>query len=859
MRKFDHGAAAASLTVLALALAAAVPARAQDGAGTAADQDRTDVGTIVVTARRQIDTPAEQVKRVSPGITDTITESQIERTVDLSLPEALSRLPGVSTDAFYGTADAGYVSLRGFDSRYNSMDIDGNPIWFSSQNNRGAQTGMFPASIVKETTVYKTVTPDQDGNSVGGHISLRTLRAFDGGSGRYVKLGGRIGDYEQESTVRPGLSWRLYGAGKTTFGADDRFGIVLGFNAQRYRNADRYGGVDSYVQVDGQDMVQSNLYSDSQYDKDVKNATFYGKVEMRSADDLYAFVSGTLYDESRQQFLQRTATYIYQSNGRTTNFDDGRADFTGGQGQTRAYDYDIQRNAKVLGTGVDFRVFDKGAIVLRGNYTDFSNDIRTRYPDAFIQAGVAGSYDLSGDVPTIAFANPASWNDPANWRYRNTSDSYRRFQSLKDDVYALRGDFSYNTHADARGLGVAVGAAWTRLDRQYDENRYNYRLPSGTVLLLSDVAEPGATMQGNSAVKMDWERFWSYVDAKGVLRNLDSALTADYALVEDVTAAHGAVYFSGGNFRLIAGVRYEYTDYSADTADVVSGATTPVSRGDRYGNWLPNVQATWDFTPRLRLRAAFTKTIGRADFADFAPGQTLSINANGVEVVSGTNPYLGPRVSTNYDASLEYYLHGGVIALAVFHKDLANETFDQRNEIYDSAGTLTRIETIPLNTGSAKVTGVEASVAARRLDFLPGPLARLGLNANFTWLDGTWDVVFTDGSTRSVGGLRNQPKWLANAVVTYDLGAVDLTASYQRRGRTFTGTFGTTSVGDRWIDGYDTLNFQASVQPMHGVRLTFEARNLTDSYIHQTTGLTGAVYNSVGSGRSYFVGFRVEY
>ena len=156
-----------------------------------------------------VETPRDQIKRFTSGISDSVTVADIENTPDTTLPEALDRVVGVSADKYYGTSDGGYVSIRAFDSRYNSIDIDGNPIWFSSQNNRGAQIGVFPSSMVKETSVYKTVTPDQDGNSVGGHISLRTLRAFDGGGRPYLSLGGRVGRFDQEGAVASGPSMRL--------------------------------------------------------------------------------------------------------------------------------------------------------------------------------------------------------------------------------------------------------------------------------------------------------------------------------------------------------------------------------------------------------------------------------------------------------------------------------------------------------------------------------------------------------------------------------------------------------------------------------------------------------------------------
>ncbi len=814
---------------------------------------------MVVTGRRSVDTPEEQIKRSAPGIVDSRTMSEIESTPDATLPEALDRVVGVSSDKFYGTSDAGYVSIRGFDSRYNSMDIDGNPIWFSSQNNRGAQMGMFPAAIVKEVSVYKTVTPDQDGNSVGGHISLRTLRAFDGGDAAYLSLGGRIGAYQQNSITDAGPSYRAYGAAKTTFGGDHQFGTVLGFDRQVMRNADTYGGVDTYAQVNGQDQVaSSNLYFDSVYDKTDTNNALYGKLEAHVTDKLYAFVSGTLYDDDRRQYLDRAAVYIYNSSGRTTNFDDGTADFTKGIGQTKEYDYRIKRNAKVAGAGIDYRLTDEGVLTVRGNYTDFRNTIVTRYPETFQLQNVAGSYDLNGDEPTIDVTDQATYDNPANWVNRNSTASYIRNQILHDKVTALRADFNQNSYATARGLGFALGGSWTRLDRGFDQQQANYLLPKGSTLLLSQVAPAGSTMAGNQAVKMDWNAFWSYITANST-PTIDNALGTDYHLIETVYAGHAEAYLSGAQYRIVAGVRYEGTRYTDDTGDVVKSVPTPSERHNSYGNWMPNIQATYDFTSKLRLRAAFTKTIGRPDFADFAPGRTTTLDGNGNPVIKGTNPYLLPRVSTNYDASLEYYLRDGVISLAVFHKDLAHETFTEQTVVRDSSGGIIETDQIPNNAGSARVTGVEASVLKRRLSFLPAPFDGLGFSANFTWLDGHWDVVFTDGSTRTVDGLRNQPKWLGNVALSYTIGRFDVNLAYRARGRTFTGTFDTTAVGDIWIKGSNQVDLQANVRILRGLQLTFEARNLTDSYTIQTTGATNAVYNSVGAGRSFFGGFKFHY
>jgi len=857
------------ISLMAL-IVAAQPAFAQKAPPADRAADSAPEEEILVTARKSVETPVERIKEQSSAIVDSITAEEIEKTGDITLPEALDRVVGVSSDGFFSSSDAGYVSLRGFSSIYNSIDVDGNPIFFTSQNNRGAQIGMFPSAIVKETSVYKTVTPDIDPNSIGGHISLRTLRAFDGGNQTYLKAGGRLGFPEQGSRVQDGVSYQVYGAGKFTFGADRQFGLVFGFNRQRTADADDLGSVSGYSQLTGpdgkpHDVINGNVFADSAVDKETRNTAIFAKLETRIEDKLYAFISGNLFDETKNYYIQRAGPFIAPTGGRTvTQTGPGLATFTNGQGQVREFDYIIDRKAKVVGAGLDYRVADRATIVLRGNYTDYSNDTFTRNLGAgFRLNGINGSYDITGDTPIIRPNDTAAYNNPANWAFSNTANTstsaaYLRYQPLRDNVYTLGATLNFNNQANAEGFGASAGVNWVRLDRSFDQRQDFYALRPGVTVNLAQVSPAGATMLGNAAARQDYDSFWDFMLANGVARR-DDAPTTDYRLREDALGAHAVAYYAIGGLKLLAGLRYEHTSDVTDTGQFVAGVLRPLHRSKQFGNWLPNVQASYDVSERLKLRGAFTKTIGRADFQDFAPGITTTFDANGVTQINGSNADIGPRVSTNYDASLEYYLDDGVLAVAVFQKDLDNEIFRQRTEIRDAGGVLTEIRTVPLNNGSARLRGIELTASKRKLSFLPAPLDRFGVDANFTYLDGQWDVVFTDGSTRSVNGLRSQPKWLASLRVSYDAGPLDLNVNYRAKGRTFTGTFGVTQAEDIYVRSYGTLDLQANLAITKQVRLKVDARNVTRSYQVQTTGIEDSIFNALGAGRSYWVGLHFKY
>jgi TonB-dependent receptor len=855
----------------ALAMGLVLPERAAAAQDAEPDSSQAEgrTETIVVTARKSVDTPAEEIKREADGIVDSVTASDIAKTADENLAEALDRVVGVSQNGFFGTAEAGYVSIRGFDSRYNSINIDGNPIWFSSQNNRGAQIGQIPTAVVNEVSVYKTPTADLDGNSIGGHIALRTLRAFDGGTRPYLKAGVRVGPNENGSRVADGPSTQIYTVGKITFGSERQFGAVFGFNRQTIARFDDFGSVLTYRQRVGPDGVErdeiaGNAFGESAFDRDIRNTSIFGKLEVRSEDKLYAFLSGTLFDERRFMYLQRSGFFINQGGTRTvTQTGDGTANFTNAQGQIREFDYDFLRKAKVLGSGLDYRIGEKASIALRANFTDYSNEILTRNAGGGSRVeNFAGTYDINGNTPVFTITEEDRYANTANWLFNNVANTsgsaaYFRQWDLFDKVYSAGATLNYNDGKTAEGFGGSTGIKWVRLDRSFNQD-FDYRsLPTGVTLRLNQVVPPEATMANNSAaLNTNFNAFYDFLQQNGASR-IDETPLADYTLREDFTAGFATLRYSSRLLKAFVGLRYERTSVTTETAQSVSGAILPLLREKEYENWLPNVQFTLDPTDRFKIRGAFTKTIGRPDFVDFAPGITQTVNAAGVEIERGSNGDLGPRESTNYDLSAEFYGQDVILSAAVYHKDITGETFNQVTEVFDEMGELTLIRTVPLNNGSASVTGLELSASVRRFEFLPGPLKALSLTTNYTIADLQWDVVFTDGSTRSVSGLRNHPEWQFFIRGGYEIGPLRAYVNYTKRGRAFV-EFGATPSQDVSIRPTDQLDLQANLRIMKDLHLTFDARNVTNSYVIEGTGIADALSYSVGPGRSYWVGVRFQ-
>ena len=126
-------------------------------------------------------------------------------------------------------------------------------------------------------------------------------------------------------------------------------------------------------------------------------------------------------------------------------------------------------------------------------------------------------------------------------------------------------------------------------------------------------------MFNNLAAMNTYDAFWDFMQANGTARR-DGAPTTDYRLKEDTLGLFAAAFYARGGLKVTAGLRYERTSDVTDTGQVVSGVNKPLHRSNNTGNWLPNLQLSYDASAQLKLRAAFTKTIGKPDFSSFAPG-----------------------------------------------------------------------------------------------------------------------------------------------------------------------------------------------------------------------------------------------
>jgi TonB-dependent receptor len=167
--------------------------------------EASDVEVIEVRGIRQSIQSAQNLKRYADTVKDAITSSDIGALPDVSVTEALQRLPGVTIERFAASNDPKHyadegtgVLVRGLDrvrSEINGRDS------FSANPDGGLSYEDFPSELLGAVEVYKNQTADLISGGIAGTVNLVTRKPFDSDEQLLTfEAQANYGDYRKETT-----------------------------------------------------------------------------------------------------------------------------------------------------------------------------------------------------------------------------------------------------------------------------------------------------------------------------------------------------------------------------------------------------------------------------------------------------------------------------------------------------------------------------------------------------------------------------------------------------------------------------------------------------------------------------------
>ncbi len=718
---------------------------------------------VVVVGVRQGQIKALNQQQTALNIKSVVAKEQMETFPDLNTAEVLQRLPGISIDRDQG--EGRYVLIRGTEARLSSTTVNGIRVPSPESKSRSVGLDVVSSNQLAAIEVTKAITPDMDGDAIGGAVNLVTKSAFDYRD-RVIKfdVGSGYGNLRGKPLYQSDFTYA------DLFGENKNIGVTF---SAGYHKAERgsdnnemeWGGVDDVDENEIPFALQTLELRDYYFDRERYGAS--GALEYRLDGNNQVFFRG-MYNYRTDFEMRNTLGF---------KIDDG--DYNS---LTNVSGAAIERHLKDRIENQVIYSFSAGGKHQKNklgmDYNFSYNYAKQEKPDQY-----GTTFELDEDVDlTLNLSDP----DLPKYTITNLDDGYEHNAAnyvLDEIVYENNKTTDKNKIADlnfeypysfsAYQAKLKFGGKVNLKTKDQDDSAIEYGWEGDDDVLMSDLMKDGNSdyMDGeyNMGPAIDEEKIRDFFKAnrddllEGEVNQEDTD-ALNFTATENIYAYYGMTTINIDKLMILAGIRHEITQNDYEGNEVVydtSGdyqETIPAAAKSNYSNILPMVHFRYALTPKSNIRAAFTSGIARANYYDLVPYQVIFHEDE--EVVMG-NPDLETTSSYNFDLLGEHYFKGiGVLSGGFFYKSLDNIIYISTGDI--ESGDLEGYEfEKPVNGGSATLYGFEANWQ-QQLTFLPGFWNGFGLYANYTYTTSEADIV-----DRGKMDLPGQAGDVANFAVSY--------------------------------------------------------------------------------------------
>ncbi|AWB66399.1 TonB-dependent receptor [Saccharobesus litoralis] len=759
---------------------------------------------------------------------------------DQNVAEALQRLPGMFVQRDQG--EGRFVGIRGIDPNLNNLTINGANIPSPEAGVRSVAMDVIPSELIEGLEVSKTVTPDMDADAIGGSIDVKSLSGFDR-EGQSFSATVQTSYNEQTEQSSPKLSGSFTDI------------IDLG---------DSQLGVAAAASWFKRDFGSHNMetdggWADTEFGENEDEAFGAAEIEQRSyrvtRERAGLALNLDLHTSATDKYYLRTLFSRFSDDEfRLRNeykFEDGtlvNADATSASVTAATMDRDVKDrleeqeiNSVVFGGE---NQLDNWLVEYNLGYSLSTEKEPGRIDTSFEGEDIDMTYQ-AGQVPVLT--QSANGHDLSNFvldGFETTDgESEDKEFSVKVD---LSRDFIFNNYNGE----FKFGGKLRQRSKFYDVavNIYEEDLPEVSAEQFAAVAPTWSL--GNFGPGLSREAIRQFYNSNINTTHLtaeDSLIESkgqSYASDEDIFASYAMVTMDIDQWQVVAGLRYESTEFSTQGNKVGADYTDSDSDGDvedivalpwvvdkEYSHLLPSLNIRYDVSDKLVTRFAYTKTIARPSFSDSAAFQIIE-NDDGELIAEVGNPNLDPFESTNIDFSVEYYPgHIGVLSAGYFIKDIDN--FILAAEVEDN-GQWDQFEEVtqPVNGGSASISGVELAWAK---EFDLGLLVA----ANAT---------FTDADEQ----IPSQSDTVANFTLGYENNTISTRLTLSHKSEAFVEEDNDANV---YEDTHQQLDFNFKVYLSESSLVYFNAINITDEPYYFYHGASQYNYQYETYGSTFELGF----
>ncbi len=853
----------------------------------AKDKDTEGAEIVEVTGLRAGIARAIDTKRESSSIVEAISAEDIGKLPDISIAEAIARLPGLTAQRVNGRAST--IQIRGLADDFGTALLNGRE-QVSVGHNRGVEFDQYPSELLSAAVVYKTPDASLVGQGLSGTVDLRTASPLsysdrvtalnvrmeknsngklnpdtdDVGnriSGSFIdqfddgKIGLALG-FSHLDTPSQGKRWDSWGYAGQTVNGQDNVNVLGGTKAQAVSAENKRDGVMAVLELRPNEMWHSTF--DAYYSK------FKTEETMRFLEAGTVWISPCWWNCSPTDAVIEGNSVI-----------SGR--FSGVNPVVRNDLNTSEDKLTAFGWKNEFSINDQWAATVDVSHSKADRDsmILETYAGLGYSVGAGNPFTASdtvtfaidrNDFTTMGFnsdyadASTLMLTDPMGWG----QDGYVKYPKIFDELNSFRisgerffdsGVFSvvkFGINQSKREKGRSVSEF--KMDTNVDVDGTPgadpmVAIPSSAIVGTVDLGFAGApeilALDVRAIANSNYYTFTPNVHYDIYKKTWDVTEKVTTAFVQaDIAATWGEIDV-GGNI----GVQMVHTDQSSNGTDPAHA--TPVTGGSTYDDMLPSLNLSFSGEDQV-VRVALAKQIARARMDDLRASQEVNIATSGQYagkwVGGGGNPDLQPWEAKALDISYEYYFGDkGYISVATFYKDLTTYIYNGETSYdfdgidtssYDPAIIPTSTVGVlsgPINGEGGTLKGWEAAVSVP-FELISDSLNGFGIQASYTNIDTAINPNGPDGAEEPLPGMSDI---VSNITFYYEHEGFSARVS-QRHRTDFLGEvqgFG----GDRskvYVKGESVVDMQigysfSEASGLDGLSILLQANNLTDEAYRQ--------------------------
>jgi TonB-dependent receptor len=723
-----RGPLAVSIALIAaIGAAGAVDARAQS--------DDDVIEEITVTGIRGSIQRAIDFKQSSDSIVEAVSAEDLGRLPDTSIADAISRLPGLTSQRAEGRASA--ISLRGTDPGFTTALLNGRE-QVSTGDNRSVEFDQYPSELLNAVLVYKTPDASLVGQGLAGTIDLRTVRPLDYGNTAFaVNVRGEMNGNDNLGAGADEIGSRISFSYIDQF-ADGKVGLAVGYARLDAPLATRgFGTYEPWGQVNKSNPDWNATVPDGTLTTNgMKVRTDMGSTERNGfmaalqfePTDNYTGIIDLYYSTMDQTNNARSievnlgdypavccdgpwppGTQFGYSNVTVQNGVAVAGDVLNVVPLARNFLFLTEDEIFATGFNNEFFLSDEWTLKADLSYSKAERkqdqfETQAQYvPQTTDPNAPANQYDtatfrLNGtsSMPTLSFTRDYADPDLVQVGPTIYGAGYSKAPEVIDEITSFRVDL-----VRAAEMGwfdeIVLMANYTERSKDKISPETGLSTANGGYNRVDDrfLVGPMNLNYAGAGQALAW-------DVMGVLNEYFNPVvygdptTLPYLagkywdVQEDVwtIALRGSLNHElSSNVTLLGnvGVQVIGTDQSSSSFFVTRAFTpdqvvTPVSDGTSYEHVLPQVNLVFAMGDTQSVRVGLAKTIARARMDQLKATEESGYNfVTGEPGGSGGNPLLDPWEAWNFDVSYERYFGEGegYVALAGFYKDLDTYIYDQ--------------------------------------------------------------------------------------------------------------------------------------------------------------------------------------